>query len=420
MIKKIFIVLALAAVLGCSAQAQEVYNYARGRLPVGTFSNNLAAVDDSLGSFAVSGDIGHSPQFLTIDMETNIYVGSVKIFWDADALSRSYSIRVSKDKKNWLTEFSGLDASVGAKDAATGTVAQIISTRRYTTASRYLQIYIPIGSSASASRVRIAEIQVLPALDLSFELEDVRPYVIGDHSAIIVYRTSIGAVDGQVFYGRDPGKLDMIAANMESGVINSATLVGLEPGLAYFYRVKAWDAYGEMLESEVNSFRPLGANLALGKKISGTFVYLPPNDDLVDKSKDVLSRVADGVTGYFKGMATSGSIQKGDQYVVIDLGKSYALNSIVSYWRALAYPESFSVSVSEDNQKWTEISSKINAGEGAFARSDAGDPMRVVNTGLKGARARFVKISMAKESPYFVKHADWDFVQLMEVEVFAR
>jgi hypothetical protein len=119
-------------------------------------------------------------------------------------------------------------------------------------------------------------------------------------------------------------------------------------------------------------------------------------------------------------MATSSSIRKGDQNVTIDLGSSYPISSVVSYWRALAYPESFSVNLSEDGRTWTELQSKINAGEGGFARSDAGDPMRVVSTDAGGARGRFVQILIEKDSPYYAKHGDWDFVQLMEVEVFPK
>jgi len=411
----IFLILAL---LASGVLAAEAYNYALNKTPVGTFTNAGAAVDGSLASSAVSGNINESPQFFTIDLGTEIYVGSVRINWGADALSRDYSLRVSRDKKNWVTEFSGLDASGGA--LASGTRAQLISTRRYTIPSRYVQVYIPFGSSATAPQVKVAEVQVLPARDLSFKLLDVNSYAVSGKRAIIVYRTSIGATAGQVLYGKDPVKLDNVATNMESGAVNSATLTGLDADSVYFYKVKAWDANGNAVESEVKNFRPARANLALGKKASGTFIYLPPNDALVDSKKDVLSRCVDGITSYFKGMATSGSVRGADQAVTIDLGGNYPIDSIVCYWRALAYPESFSIKVSSDGTSWTEVSSKVNAGEGALARSDAGDPMRVVSAPANGATARYIQVFVAKDSPYYVKHANWDFVQLMEVEVYPK
>jgi len=412
------IVLCVFLLLGSATNAVEVYNYALGRVPVGTFTNPVAAVDNSTASFATSGKIDESPQFFTIDLGQEIYIGSVKLYWDAAALPRNYSIRVSNDKKNWYTEFSGLDASQGASEG--GTLSQLISTRRYTIPSRYLQVYIPIGAAATATQVKIAEIQILPAQNLSFELLEVRPYAVSNQSAIIMYKTSIGAVSGQVQYGRNPNNLDKAAANLESGVINSVTLTGLDPNFTYFYKVKAQDALGNQVESKVQSFQPARANLALEKPVSGTFSNLPPNDPLVNQTKNVLSRVVDGTTGYFQGMATSGSVRAADQQVTIDLGESHPIGSIVSYWRALAYPESFTVRISEDKATWKELSTRINAGEGAFARSDAGDPMRVVNTPSDGTRARYVQIFIEKNSPCFAKHPNWDFVQLMEVQVFPK
>ncbi len=408
------LVLSLVGLVG----AVDNYNYALGKTPVGTFQQAAKAVDGSLSTSAVSGKLADSPQFFTIDLGADIYVGSVKIDWDSEALAENYSIRVSRDKKQWVTEFSGINAAEGEMDPASRTVSQIISTARYLIPTRYVQVYIPMGDQANSANVQIAEVVVLAAKDLKFTLKEVRPYVVGNKSAIIMYKTSIGAARGEVRYGTDPSKLDRVAANLESGVVSSAKLSSLVSGKTYFYQVKAWDANGNVVESSVKNLKPAGTNLALRKKVSGTFSNLPPRDNLVDKSTNVLNRTVDGITGYFKGMATSGSIRKGRQEVTIDLGQSYRIDSIVSYWRALAYPESFKIRVSNDNVNWKEISSKLDAGQGAFARSDAGDPMRVVNITAKGARARYVQVLVEKNSPYYAKHANWDFVQLMEVEVF--
>jgi len=417
--KTIFIlsILSLVLALAFVAAAAEDYNYALGKTPLGTFTKATAAVDNSSASFAVSGDLTDSPQFFTIDLGKSIYIGSIKLVWDGKALSNDYSIRVSSDAKNWFTEFSGLNAASGAREGV-GNVSQLISTQRYTIPARYIQVYIPVGSQASAKQVRIADVQVKEAKGLKFELTEVRPYVITDKSAIVVYKTSIGAIGGKVIYGRDPAKLDMIGTNIDSGLANSAVLTGLTPGLAYFYKVEATDGYGRTIASAVNTLNPARANLALNKPVSGTFTAFPPNDNLVDRSKDVISRVADGVTGYFKGMATSGSVKKQNQEAVIDLGSNYPINSIVCYWRALAYPEDFTVQVSSDGTNWRNLANNLNAALGAGARSDAGDPMRVTATEGKGASARYVKVLIKKDSPFYAKHANWDFVQLMEVEVF--
>jgi hypothetical protein len=410
--------LALAVCLAPAVWAKASSNQLSGKPALGTFTALDKIADDSQTTFAVSGRVNEAPQFLTIDLQSPMYLGSVSIYWAADALSHNYSIRVSSDRKNWFTEFSGLDASEGILDEAAGTRSQVVSLKRYTIPVRYLQVYVPSGSSGNVPQVKIAEMQVTQAENLTFSLLDTAPYAVSDKKAIIVYRTSIGAIGGQVEYGTDQANLGQVASNLESGVINSVTLTGLTPRATYYYKVKTWDAAGRVLESQINYIRPAMVNLALNRPVSGTFVNFPPNDTLVNQQGDALARVTDGSTSYFAGMATSGSLLTADQRVVIDLGANRKISSIVSYWRALAYPESFRVLVSEDNNRWTEVSSKQNAGEGAFARSDTGDPMRVVNSTLKDINARYIELLIDKGSPFFAKHAEWDFVQLMEVEVF--
>jgi hypothetical protein len=175
-----------------------------------------------------------------------------------------------------------------------------------------------------------------------------------------------------------------------------------------------------MIESPVYNFRPPRANVALGKAVTGTFNNLPPNDQLVKKNGNILARIVDGRTNYFNSMATSGPVPGSDQQVTIDLGGTYQLDSVIAYWRALAYPESFAVKASSDNANWVALAADLNAAEGAFARSDGGDPMRVTNTPAGNTMARFLQIVIPKNSPFYVKHANWDFVQLMEVEVLTK
>jgi len=253
----------------------------------------------------------------------------------------------------------------------------------------------------------------------SIFFDGISPYAVTEKNAVIYYKTSSPAVKGEIHFGRDALNLAETAVNFYSGKENYATLMGLDPEMNYYYKIKAQDASGNIYWSNLHSFRSRSTDLALGKSVSGTFTELPPNDPYVNSIKDVLSRVTDGVTGYFEGMATSRSILNGDQLVTIDLGSTLPLNSIISYWRALAYPKSFSVRISDDNINWKEISSNINAESGAFSRSDAGDPMRVVSIDAKGENARYVQIFILENSPFYVKHPEWDFVQLMEVQVYS-
>ena len=237
---------------------------------------------------------------------------------------------------------------------------------------------------------------------------------------MLKYRSSIAVRSGQVFYGTDPNKLTVVAKNTESAVESSAILAGLEPKTTYFYQVRATDYYGKTATSKVESFSTAGENIALNKKVEGTFVFYPADDKYVKpgENNEILARITDGGTNYFTSMATSGSIPNADQYIVIDLGKSRKINSILSYWRRLAYPENMTIQLSNDKKEWKTVEKGIDANLGVFARSSSGDPIKVVSK-EDGGSARYVKLFIKKGSPFYHKHGNWNFVQLMEVEVYA-
>ena len=340
------------ALLAMGVNGQKGENVAAGKAISGTFNKTAAAIDGKDRTAAVSGLISASPQLLTIDLGDMVYVGTVKIKWDPRAASQNYSIRFGKSTKVWMTSWSGLDASKAPGGS------QIVNTTRYVVPTRYVQIYIPIASAATADRVKIEEIEVIPATNLSFKLEEVRPYAIGDNNAIVAFKTSIGATAGQVLYGNEPSNLDKVAAANVDTQLGSATLQGLQAGKTYFYKVKAWDANNNMVESRIGTLKPFKI-ISRYKPVKGTFVDLPPNDKYVNRTKPVLARVVDGRTDYFNSMATSGSIRNDDQFVTVDLGSSKRIKAVITYWRALAYPESFEIRFSSNGKDWENVASKL-------------------------------------------------------------
>jgi len=418
----LLVVTLLCSISFAATKISALTNLAAGKSAYGTFSNAPLVCDGKTkGLSASSGDITDMPQYLTIDLKTSAYLDRVKIFWDGNALSNDFAVRTSPDAKYWNTEAENVDAAQGIVDPSSGKTTISISLQRMKQSSKYIQIMVPAGTKTSnktGNTVSIAEVEVYPSLAQKFTLDSFGAYAINDNSCIIKYSTSIGAASGSVLYGTDPNKLNNTAGNTESGTVNSAVLSGLKPRTTYFYQVKAVDAYGNPVASKTGNFATASENIALKKKVSGTFTVLPA-DKFIQKgdADNVLSRVTDGSTNYFSSMATSGSVYVADQYVVIDLGRSYKIKNIVSYWRKLAYPESLVVQVSDNNTDWVNLEAGADVGKGGFARSDTGDPMEVLNT--PGSTGRYIKLLVAKGSPFFHKHSDWNFVQLMEVKVFA-
>jgi hypothetical protein len=397
-------------------------NVAAGKSAYGTFSNAGIVTDGKIrGLGAASGDITDGPQYLTIDLGKPVYLDRVKIFWDKNAFSNDFSIRTSGNAKYWVEEASGIDAGNGAIDDAAGTIAISVSLKQSIIGSRYIQVKIPAGTKVTkGNSARIVEVEVYPAVDLKLAIEQIGPYVLTENSCIIKYRTSIGVAGGSLLYGTNPNKLDKLALTAASGLGNSIPIETLAPRTTYFYQVKTADLYGNTVTSKVGNFTTLSENIALNKKVTGTFTALPPAARFVKlgSADEILARITDGKTSYFTAMATSGPVTEADQYAVIDLGKTYNIKNIVSYWRELAYPESLIVQVSDNEKDWKTIESGANVAGGAFARSDAGDPMVVFNT--KGEPGRYIKLLVAKGSPYYHKHDSWNFVQLMEVKAYAE
>lgn len=427
--RKLFILLVITAILSGLSQSYAAVgvdtNLALGKSAYGTFSNPSAVTDGKLGiGRAVSGAITDTPQFLTIDLGMSMYLDRIKISWDKNAYSKDFVVRTSGDAKYWVEELSGLDASDGVLDNASGTLTSNISLKRSVNSSRYIQVMVPAGSqvvNAGGDFVKIAEVEVYPSLGQKMTFSEAGVYAVTGNSCIIKYRTSIGVASGSVIYGTDPASMEGVAANSGgTGVDNSAVISGLEPRTTYFYQVKATDYYGNSVSSKVQSFVTDTDNIALNGKVTGTFVNYPKDDKYVKPGSDneILARVTDGSTSYFTSMATSGPVPNSDQYVVIDLGKSFKIKNIISYWRKLAYPESLSVQLSDNNIDWNVIDNSADVGSGASAWSDAGDPMAVLNT--KGGVGRYVKLLIPKGSAFFHKHDNWNFVQLMEVQVFSE
>ncbi len=421
LISFIFLTVAFAGAVYSALNAAT--DLALGAKAVGTFGN-LASATDGIISVnkavpATSNVVAGGDQFLTVDLGGLVYVDRVKVYFDSAAYPRAFSVRTSDTAKYWQIEAAGLDAADGAKDNKSGTIAVSISCKRALIGARYVQIQIPAGTLvAGADRVRISEVEIFPAIGQKLSILDNNAYAVTDGNAVISYSTNIGCISGRIRYGTSPTALTSVAPNQESGVNNSATIYGLKPGTVYYYRVVATDLYGNNVESAVGIFQTLGVNVAKGKPVSGTFTALPA-DPFVDTTKPALARVTDSSTSYFTAMAQSLSLNASDQYVVIDLGQDYPIKNIQTYWRRLAYPESYSILVSKDNASWTTLASNLNAGDGAFSRSDTGDPMQIVATPAGDVSARYVKVFIKKDSPFFHKHFDWDFVQLMEVKVFS-
>lgn len=192
---------------------------------------------------------------------------------------------------------------------------------------------------------------------------------------------------------------------------------GLTPETVYTFELKAFNTAGTRWVEYKGEVKTRSWNVALNKPVRGTF----NNPDIADNFKlkpPIISRVVDGSLFYREGMACSFDPAKKAQWVQIDLQKKYALKCVKTYWRALCYPRDFSVLVSNDGKHWQKVAEHLDAGKVKTWHSPYGDPIKIVETSLKG-EWRYVKIYIPKGAKYYRKFKNYRFVQLYEVEVIA-
>lgn len=194
--------------------------------------------------------------------------------------------------------------------------------------------------------------------------------------------------------------------------LHSVKIEHLKPLTKYKINIKGGDENNVSVQ-ETQDFTTRENNIALNKSVEGTF----NGTFIADKFRlegDILSRVTDGSMSYRNGMAVSHDPDKSDQWVIIDLGKSYPITDVIVYWRALAYPLIYQIGLSNDKKQWKTKNVRVKSKKVMIEHM----PTKIVRTKLHGQSFRYLKIFIAKKNPYFKKFASYNFLQLMEVKVY--
>lgn len=186
------------------------------------------------------------------------------------------------------------------------------------------------------------------------------------------------------------------------------------PGKDVYAEIDITDQMGRNRIKKTLKFTQPDRNVAFLKKVNGTF-----NVGYYDKNIDKLNlgKVTDGNKECNDGMALSSDISRNDQNVIIDLGQEIILKKVVTTWWKLAYSKNYDISVSKDKLKWQKVVSAVNADTGIHKRSPDGNPIIVVNNEIDNIIGRYVQL-ICKKRKYFSKHFNWNYIALIEVEVY--
>ncbi len=192
----------------------------------------------------------------------------------------------------------------------------------------------------------------------------------------------------------------------------------LRPLTEYEYKITAIDKRGFKTEY-TGKFTTGEHNIALGKKVEGTFTnhYI---GDIFTLKGDILKRVTDGSFSYKDGMAVSGDPAFSSQFVIIDLGRVYEIEKIITYWRALAYPYFYYLYFSKDKKEWKRYKNIINLKDKKkIYIKGVGVPLKIGETKVN-LKTRYIKIFIPRNVPYYRKFPHYRFLQLMEVKVYGK
>ena len=225
-------------------------------------------------------------------------------------------------------------------------------------------------------------------------------------------------VRGTVYFWKNDNLLDSKFVELKDYKdIFNTEFKDLEYNSVYNMKFDGNDSFNRHFETEKLKFTTKENNIALNKKCEGTFNVKVSDMFEPKDSFAVINRVNDNSTNYFNGIATSENIDDTDQWAIIDFDEIYPLKLIMIFWRKLCYPIDYKVEISLDKSNWKTLYKSINAGNGFEMNSDSGDPMNVVMHSVNKESARYLRIT-AMRGKYWVKHKNWNYIQLNEVKVF--
>ena len=198
---------------------------------------------------------------------------------------------------------------------------------------------------------------------------------------------------------------------------HEVTIKRFNPRRRVLYRILAEDARGLRAPQWRGEFMTAEHNIAVGSKVTGTFVR-NPEPSYVKDTPPIIERVTDGGMSYFENMATSGDPDSDTQWVEIDLGKIHDASEILTYWRALAYPKKFSLRISLNRENWYDLGDTFDASTGKTFRSATGDPLWEHEALLGNRILRYIRLEVPKGAPYYKRFDGYKFVQLFELKVY--
>ena len=231
-----------------------------------TFQYPQKLQDNDINSYAESGNLKSSEQFIIINLKNKKYLNSIEITWHKDYYNKSYKILGSIDYLNWFLMKDKINA--GKFPLRKNNFINKINIENKV--AQFVKILIPQNSATKNDKKNTAKIS-----EIKFDFSENLKAKILEHavknrkedSVDITWKTDYETL-GQVRYGLSPDRITKIHTEYFFEQKHSLSLNDLEKGKKYYFQIINQMADNRYFTSSLLSFKTKGIPLPFIKSIS--------------------------------------------------------------------------------------------------------------------------------------------------------
>jgi len=222
-----------------------------------TFKNKENINDNRITTYAQSGNLRLSEQYIVLNLKERKYIKEILLLWHKKYFPKNYKILGSNDYLNWFIIKDNITVKKN-KIKGNNYVNEVSINYRV---AQFIKIYIPqIPESDRAKIVKIAEINIKYKSRIKPTIERFKVTKIDKYSAIINWETDYETL-GQVRYGLSPEDVNKVHAEYFFTKRHNIKIANLKRGKTYFFQIINMTPDGKVITSPLRKFKTKGIPL---------------------------------------------------------------------------------------------------------------------------------------------------------------